>query len=423
VERATLARRAGRPADAVAVDDTLARHCPQFDVLRGTIAARADSLLAIGRRDEARALLARLVAGLDSELQAALLVRAAELAREDGLLDDARAALDRALGLRIGPLTRMAVEARIVRLGAAVNVDRALASLETLATMAPTPAARFDAIAIAAETLADSGRFEEALAHLVVPAATTLPDLLSAHRDAILARWLAQLAAAGEDVGIVAVYARHRTTIDTRASTTTIRQVASALGHLGLAKPALRALRMRDGGDDPHHAIAIAEAALDAGVVDLARETLETVRARAGSEADLAPDLDRISARLAAAQGHPDRVAVGEGVALAPVLARDLARAWMARGDVEVARGDWIAAADAYQRAQALAPDGQTALAATARLVEASAATQASGGPALARLAEIDDAVVRRATTLVTATREAGGFATPPSQVDAPRDR
>jgi tetratricopeptide (TPR) repeat protein len=219
------------------------------------------------------------------------------------------------------------------------------------------------------------------------------------------------------------VYARHRTTIDTRASTTTIRQVASALGHLGLAKPALRALRMRDGGDDPHHAIAIAEAALDAGVVDLARETLERVRARAGSEADLGPNLHRISARLAAAQGHPDRVDVHEGVALAPVLARDLARAWMARGEVAVARGDWIAAADAYRRAQAVAPDDPMALTASARLVQASAATQAAEGTTLGRLAEIDDAVVRRATALVTATREAGGFATPPSKVEAPRER
>ncbi len=56
------------------------------------LADRVDSLVAVGRRGEARAVLARIDAP-DVETRATALARAAELAREDGDLDGARRSL------------------------------------------------------------------------------------------------------------------------------------------------------------------------------------------------------------------------------------------------------------------------------------------------------------------------------------------
>src|SRR6185369_2294056 len=57
-ERAGLARGTGHHADAVPLDETIARDCPRFTALPATTLDRADSLLAVGRRGDARALLA-----------------------------------------------------------------------------------------------------------------------------------------------------------------------------------------------------------------------------------------------------------------------------------------------------------------------------------------------------------------------------
>src|SRR6185503_15545029 len=124
-----------------------------------------------------------------------------------------------------------AVQARLARLDAVVSADRAITSLETLDGSAPTLAGRADVLGLVAETLAEAGRFDEALARLAVPddATGTVVETILGHRDVVLARWIARLAAAGDASGVVAVYARHRTPIDTRSSVTTARQVASAL--------------------------------------------------------------------------------------------------------------------------------------------------------------------------------------------------
>ena len=308
-ERAALARATGRHTDAVGLDESLARDCPRFDVLPTTVLERVDSLLAVGRRDDARALLGRGVADLDVGSQATLLVRAAELAREDGDLVTTRNLLERALGMRIGPAARTGIQARLTRLDGLVSPERAVASLEALAANAPTSAARADVVGLIAETLADAGRYEDALARLTVPDGATADDqeAVLEHRSLVLGRWIERLDAGDDPAGIVTVYARHRTAVDTHASAATARRVATALARMRLSGPALRVLRLRDHGDDPAHTIALAGAALDAGDPALARDTL--ARLTVELPAALSADRGRVIARLAVVDGHPGPVA------------------------------------------------------------------------------------------------------------------
>jgi tetratricopeptide (TPR) repeat protein len=412
-ERAALARATGRPVEAVAADETLARECPGFYDLRATITERADSLLAVGRRADARRMLEQPSDVLDLESEAAALMRGADLAREDGDLDAARNGLERGLGLRVGPATRVRIQARLARLDVGVAPDRAVASLETLVTTAPTASVRADVIGQVAEALADAGRFEQALARLDRPDARDATDAeaMLAHRDAVLAHWLEQLAQRGDPIDLTTVYGRHRTSIDTRASTATARIVARALGRVGLAAPALRVLRLRDPGDEPVHSLAVAEAALAAGDPAAARTALSRLAGVALPDA-LASSRAAFGARLDAAEGHPERVASAPGSMTDAALAHDLARAWMARGDAAAARDAWDDAAEAYARAATLAPDAPAALVATAGLVAARASRAGEPDPSADRLAAIDDAVVRRAVALLATTR---GFGVAPA--------
>ena len=410
LERAGLARATGRHADAVALDEGLAAECGRFDALPTTAHERADSLLALGRRPEARALLTRATDGLDVAAQANLLVRAAELAREDGDPNANRNALERALGLRIGRGTRAGVQARLARLDALVSPARALATLDALAANAPTAAMRGDVVGLMAETLADAGRFEDALARLAVPAEATddEADAMLVRRGAILARWFDRLAAADDPAGIVALYARHRTTVDTHASSATARRVAGALTRMALPGPALRVLRLRDRGDDPAHRLAVVEAAIVAGEPALADDLLARLEA-ASLPTPLVVERARLAARLAAASGHPERVRMDPASPPDAALAGELARAWTARGDAAAAGEAWAVATDAYERAQALAPDGAARLLATAGLA---AARAAAGTHPIAHaaddLAPIDDRALRRAVAAIAATREFG---------------
>jgi tetratricopeptide (TPR) repeat protein len=419
VERAALARAGAAHADAVALDETLARDCPRVTAALVPVAARADSLVAIGRRVEARALLERAAEGLDVEEQATALRRAADLAREDGDAEVARRLLERVLGARIGAATRLRVQADLARVDAAGgDAERAIASLEALAASASTASLRVELVGVLAETLADAGRFEDALARLRAPDAHSPDDEDSAlaHRDAILARWIARLAAVPDAVGIVVVYGRHRTAIDTHAASATSAQVARALVDTGLAASALRVLRLRQQDDEPAYVLALAEAALGAGELRLARESLARLRDVALAD-PLAVERRRLAARLEVADGHPERVVVEPDVD-AP-LARAVAVAWTARGDAAVAGEAWDAAADAYARATTLAPDATTRLLAEARLVElrVSRGTAPSDG-AVDRLTAVDDPVVRRAADLVAATRTFGTTVVPVGAVD-----
>jgi tetratricopeptide (TPR) repeat protein len=419
-ERAALARATGAHADAVALDGTLARDCPALDRVPATLRDRADSLLALGRRADARALLARPVPDMDPESQATLLMRAADLARDDGDLHAARTVLDRTLGWRIGAVTRTAVSARLAQLDAVVSPDRAIAGLDAIAATAPTLAARADVLGLVAETLAESGRYEQGLARLAVPpgAGGEVVDAVLAHRDGVLARWIDRLATAGDPATLVLVYARHRTSVDTRASTTTARQVASALVRVRLLAPALRLLRLRDPGDDAAHGLAIAATALDGGDAAAARHALERLGDAALPDA-AAAERTRLVARLLAAEGQPENVPEGTDAAADPVLARALAAAWMARGDAETSRDAWGAAASAYERAHTLAPDAPVRIAAAARLL--GVRTRAGGPvePLADSLAAVDDPVVRRAVELLAATRGFGVALAPVSATEA----
>jgi len=184
-----------------------------------------------------------------------------------------------------------------------------VASLEALAATAPTSAARADVVGLIAETLADAGRYEDALVRLIVPDGATTADQAAVleHRSLVLARWIERLDAGDDPAGIVTVYARHRTTVDTHADGPTARRVASALARMRLPGPALRVLRLRDHDDDPVHVLALAGAALDAGEPMLARDTLARL-ATVELPAALVADRARLTARLAVVDGRPERV-------------------------------------------------------------------------------------------------------------------
>jgi tetratricopeptide (TPR) repeat protein len=307
-EQAALARAEAAHAAAVAFDEVLARDCPGFQALCAPIEERADSLLVIGRRAEARALLERPGETLDADGEAAALVRAAELAREDGDLESTRRALERALGLRIGPATRLRIQARLVRLDAVVSPERAVAGIEALLATAPTVTARLDGIGVLVDTLADAGRFEQALARLEAPDARAVDgEARLTIRDAVLARWIARTAAAGDLAGVAEIYGRYRATVETRSTGATARLVADALGRLGLARMALRLLRLRDRGEEPAHALALAEAALAAGEVAEARAALSRIDDGTAPSAALQARRAALAARLDGDASHPER--------------------------------------------------------------------------------------------------------------------
>ncbi|MGH7896069.1 MAG: tetratricopeptide repeat protein, partial [Candidatus Binatia bacterium] len=203
-ERAALARATGAHEAAVVLDDATVRDCPRSVELASVIEGRAKSLLAVGRRAEARAVLAQGSGGLDPDVQARLLIRAADQAREDGDLEAARDALDRVIGLRVSAPMRITAQAHLARLDGLVGPDRAVEGLEHLAASVPAPALRAEVLGQAAETLADAGRFEVALVRL---ARASVGDgsgtgHLEPHRDAILARWIAHLAGTDDAIGI-----------------------------------------------------------------------------------------------------------------------------------------------------------------------------------------------------------------------------
>jgi len=416
-ERAALARATGRHDEAAPIDVRIAAECPAFDALPATAVVRVESLLALGRRAEARALLASPVEALDVEARADQMLRAGELAREDGDLVAARAAFERALGLRVGPGQRTSLRARIARLDALVSLDRGLAALEALAMGAPSAGVRADVVGVAAETLADAGRYDDALARLAVPddATPAESDATLARADALLARWFARLEATHDVAGIVTLYAKHRTVIDTHADGATARRIADALARMALPEAALRLLRLRDRGDDPTHGLAVVRAALEAGEPVLARDAL----ARLAPD-DLAPPLRaeraRLAAAVAAASGRLEAVADDAALAADAPLARRVARAWMERGDAAMARGARDEAAAAYDRGRVMAPDAADRAAAAAALTAARAEVTPA---ARDELAAVDDPVVRRALALVDATSRFGATVTPQSGGDA----
>jgi hypothetical protein len=133
-----------------------------------------------------------------------------------------------------------------------VSLDRGLAALEALAVGAPSAAVRADVVGVAAETLADAGRYDDALARLAVPddATPAESDGMLARADALLARWFEQLATADDVAGIVTLYAKHRTVIDTHADGATARGSRARSNGWRFPDAALRLVRLRDRGDD-----------------------------------------------------------------------------------------------------------------------------------------------------------------------------
>jgi tetratricopeptide (TPR) repeat protein len=420
VEQAEIARGESQPAEAMRLDEQLARECPRQAELASMIEARAATLLAAGRRPDARALLAAPAAALPIDDQARLLVHAADLAREDGDLEGARQALDRVLGLHVSAAMRVIAQAHSARLDAFVSPDRAVTALEALAAGAPTPAVHAEVLAQIAETLADAGRFEDALARLdrsdEIDSAARRQ--LVEHHDAILARWIGAQAAAGDPVGIATVYASHRTAIDTRASRATTLQVAGALGAVGLPAAALRVLRLRQPPDDPEFSLTLGEAGLAAGQAAAARDVLERI-GPGGLAADVAARRARLAERVAIADGALDGVTVPDD----PAAVRELAAAWLGRGDAALARSGWDEARAAYGRARAVATARDQATAASAGIVAASAGAGGGVTPVVDDLAAIDEPLVRRGVALLAATRPFGGSPAPGPAGETPHAR
>jgi len=408
-ERAALARASGAHDEAAPLDEQVARDCPRLGALASVIEGRADSLLALGRRADARALLAQESQALTADEQARLLVRAAELAHDDGDTEGARRALDRVLGLRVSTALRSIAQAHLARLDGLVAPDRAVESLEHLAATAQTPASRAGIVEQIAETLADAGRFEAALARLGRTADADGGSMrFDARADAILARWLARLAEAGDVVGIATVYAAHRTAIDTRAQVGTTLVVADALGRVGLPVAALRLLRLRESDDDPLLALTIAEAAVAANEPVVAHEALARVADR-----DLATELATrrasVGVRVAILDGDLERATGEVDDTGDPLVAQALAAAWITRGDAAAAHESWETARAAYERARSIATDRVQRTTATAGLVSASAASEHAVPEAVDALGLLDDPVVKQGVALLATTRPFGG--------------
>jgi tetratricopeptide (TPR) repeat protein len=245
------------------------------------VAARADTLVALGRRADARALLVARHEH-DRDAQATLLMRASDLAREDGDVDAARTALDRVLALSPAASLHLLAQARMAQLEAASDLTGGLAALDALADGAPTATGRAAVLGIAADTLADAGRFADALARLdAAPASSDVAP----QRARLLARWIARLAAEDDVTGVTIVYTLHRTALDGAASPETARTIADAFARIGLREAALRILRLRDPGDDPRTTAAIvaltappAEPSHDPPIASLADDAEPVVR-------------------------------------------------------------------------------------------------------------------------------------------------
>jgi len=407
-ERAALARASGAHDEAAPLDEQVARDCPRLGAIASVIEGRADSLLALGRRADAKTLLAQESQALTADEQARLLIRAAELARDDGDTEGARRALDRVLGLRVSAAMRSSAQAHVARLDGLVAPDRAVESLEHLAATAQTPATRAEIVEQIVETLADAGHFETALARLGRTADTDGGSMrFDARADAILARWLTRLGEAGDTIGIATVYAAHRTAIDTRASVATTLVVADGLGRVGLPVAALRVLRLRESDDDPLLALTIAEAAVAAGEPVVAHEALARVADR-----DLATELAtrraRVGVRVAILEGDLERATGEVDDAGDPLVVRALAAAWIARGDAAAAHESWETARAAYERARMIATDRVQRTTATAGLVSASAAGEHAVPEAVDALGLVDDPVVKQGVALLATTRPFG---------------
>jgi tetratricopeptide (TPR) repeat protein len=420
LEEARQERVVATPGTAAAAFTRLAEKCPALLTDAAVLADHAETLAAAGDLERARALLAAPRAGEpDPRLQ--LLTGA--LAADAG---QARVEYERVRQQVGAAAPALEAEMRLILLDAADDPGKAASRLAALAARPGPVALRALVLGEAAEAKARAGRFDEALALLdraahLGPEGRTQAD---GRRGEMLGRWIATLDAAGDAIGIVIVYAAHRTDLDSRAAPEDRIAIARALGGLGLHAPAAALLaRDQTHAMQPGIALALAEAALAVGEIEDARAAARRVAA-AEVPKELSSRLHVVAARAALAAGDLDeaaseaaevddvtlrsevaaallpREAAQASALLQPVLGPDTTppvRALLTAGAAASAERAWEVAAASYARALAGGAVGDEAVEAAAGLLRARLERTEAAPEAWATLGSAErDPVVRR---------------------------
>jgi len=407
-ERGRIARAETDWTRAAGIFRDLARQCPDLMAEPGMLHELAETLAASGARAEARQLLVtpRLPRSREEESRLDLLL--GDLAYEAGDNEGARAAWDRVLGRKVPPRLRLQADRRLAKLEA--DPRRQVERLLTLATE-PLPAdTRAELLVDAAEIRAASGATDEALALLeqaarLGPAGAARAD---ARRAALLGETIRRLYAAQDWSGLVTLYAARTTAIRSLVGHAERRAIAEALTRLGLQSAAMELIAPLGMATAPPEArLTAAEQALAAGDVTLARTALAGLE-RTAIDTTLAGRAVCARARLALAEGDP--VVSANALGVCPesgALAGELARSWYARGEAAAQAGALDEAAQAWERALAIAPEGAPRRAAALGLARLALAR----GDAVAAARALDEAareaspLIRRAVAaLVTAS-------------------
>ena len=284
----------------------------------------------------------------------------------------------------------------------------------------------------AAEVRAGAGRLADAMALLeqartLGPEGTRQADRAHA---ALLARWIAALAATADAADVATVYAAHATAIQALGSTADRLAVAAALRQVGLPDSAIRVLATAPDGTDPALDVTLAEIALEAGEPGWAQWALGRLAGRRPPPA-LAERARRAGVAVALALGDtagaataladdPDpalRVRVARALGTTPVGAAEARRVLgpvldptrpvdadvlVDAADVAAAAGAWSDAVGAYGRVLAMAPSPEVRARASvgAARAEASRGETAVAATMLAMDAGKDPLIDRAAQVL-----------------------
>lgn len=411
LERGRQARAAGKAGAAAETLRRVATDCPQTIAMPDAFADYADAVAASGAREEARVLLGAARTPRSPEEDARLDLLRGELEAEAGDADAARLAYERVLGRKVARATRLEAEMRLALLGGTGDPRRRVARLEELSHEAAPVSLRAALLGEAAETLAASGRYEEAMLQLE-QAATLGPEgqaQADGRRTELLGRWLARLRTEQDWPAMATVYAAYATDVRQVATPEDRRALADAFRRLGLAGPALSLLVADATSRVPADRLVYAETALDAGADDDARAAVSRMEPRTLDPA-LAARLGHVRARLALRAGDVDAAATALDAYPDPALAADVATALLAVADEQASHGQWPAAAATYRRILGTAVGGAPRTAAAAGLARAALA-QGDGGAAAVALDETASSgaeLAKRAAAALARARDVG---------------
>ncbi|MFN8542702.1 MAG: hypothetical protein U0807_00605 [Candidatus Binatia bacterium] len=315
LEEAELARAGGDAAQAVTLLHALTTDCPGVLAMPGVLRGYADALAAAGDVAGARTLLAMPRESGGDEEDAQLELFAGRLAAVAGDTDAARGAFGRALRMDPSESTRMEIRMQLARLGGDYDPAASVGALLRIAEGEGTIAQRATALGEAADASARAGKYAAAMA--LLDRATDLGPEGQAQADGrrteILGRWIAKLTAAGDVVGVVAVYAAHATAVHELATPEDGIAVSRALQRLGLPESAAQLLVQRPSEPRADVDTARAEAELAAGDAAAARATATRALAAPGLAPEVATRARAALARAAVAAGDPARALAALG--------------------------------------------------------------------------------------------------------------